>query len=148
LLPAAAGDAEGPVSATVFKIERGDGSDKIAYVRMFSGTIRIRDRVHYGGRHEDKVTAIGVFEHGATARRAPACAGEIAKLWGLSEVQIGDRIGEVGTDGTHYQFAPPTLEAVVVPRSSDDRARLLLALAQLAEQDPLINVRRDAARQE
>jgi ribosomal protection tetracycline resistance protein len=38
------------------------------------------------------------------------------------------------------------LESVVVPRDSDDRARLRVALAQLAEQDPLINVRQNDAR--
>jgi ribosomal protection tetracycline resistance protein len=148
LLPAAAGDAEGPVSGTVFKIERGAGGEKIAYVRMFSGTVRTRDRLRFGRGHEDKVTAIGVFERGSVARRTSASAGEIAKVWGLGDVQIGDHIGEAGTDGTDRQFAPPTLETVVVPRSSDDRARLPVALAQLAEQDPLINVRQDDARHE
>jgi ribosomal protection tetracycline resistance protein len=32
---------------------------------------------------------------------------------------------------------------VVVASKTDDRARLHVALAQLAEQDPLINVRQD-----
>jgi ribosomal protection tetracycline resistance protein len=148
LLPAAASDAEGPVSGTVFKIERGAGGEKIAYVRMFSGTVRTRDRLRFGRGHEDKVTAIGVFERGSVARRASVSAGEIAQVWGLGDVQIGDRLGAVGTDGTDHQFAPPTLETVVVPRRSDDRARLPVAHAQLAEQDPLINVRQDDARQE
>ncbi len=40
LLPATEGDADGPVSGTVFKVERGLAGEKIAYVRMFSGTIR------------------------------------------------------------------------------------------------------------
>src|SRR6266540_64911 len=40
LLPAAEGDAEGPVSGIVFKVERGPAEEKIAYVRMFSGTLR------------------------------------------------------------------------------------------------------------
>ncbi|WP_406383713.1 hypothetical protein [Streptomyces sp. NBC_01618] len=48
LLPASSGDAEGPVSGTVFKVERGPGGEKIAYVRMFSGTVRVRDRVPFG----------------------------------------------------------------------------------------------------
>jgi ribosomal protection tetracycline resistance protein len=148
LLPAAAADAEGPVSASVFKIERGTGGEKVAYVRMFSGTVRTRDRLPFGRGVEDKVTAIGVFERGSVARRTSVSAGEIAKVWGLSEIQIGDRIGEAGPGGTHHQFAPPTLETVVVSRSSDDRARLHVALAQLAEQDPLINVRQNAAGQE
>ena len=38
-------NAAGPVSGRVFKIERGPAGEKIAYVRMFSGTVRIRDRV-------------------------------------------------------------------------------------------------------
>ena len=48
LLPASSGDAEGPVSGTVFKIERGPAGEKIAYVRMFAGTLRARDRVRFG----------------------------------------------------------------------------------------------------
>jgi ribosomal protection tetracycline resistance protein len=46
------------------------------------------------------------------------------------------------------EFPPPTLESVVVPRYSDDGQRLRVALEQLAEQDPLINVRQDGAGQE
>ena len=65
LLPAAAGDPGGQVSATVFKIERGANGEKIAYVRMFSGTIHVRERLQFGRGLDDKVTAITVFEHGA-----------------------------------------------------------------------------------
>jgi ribosomal protection tetracycline resistance protein len=148
LLPSAVGAADGPVSGSVFKIVRGPAGEKVAYVRMFSGTVRTRDRLPFGRGLDDKVNAIGVFERGSIARRTSVSAGEIAKVWGLSEIQIGDRIGEAGPGGTHHQFAPPTLETVVVPRSSDDRARLHVALAQLAEQDPLINVRQNADSQE
>ncbi|MGC1214256.1 MAG: GTP-binding protein, partial [Micromonospora sp.] len=45
-------------------------------------------------------------------------------------------------------FSPPTLETVVVPCRAADRAALHGALAQLAEQDPLINLRQDDLRQE
>jgi ribosomal protection tetracycline resistance protein len=147
LLPASEGDPDGPVSGTVFKIERGASGEKIAYVRMFSGTIRTRDRLHFGPAREDKVTAIAVFELGPAAQRPSVSPGAVAKLWGLDEIQIGDRIGETGTNGAH-QFPPPTLETVVVPSIPDDKARLRVALAQLAEQDPLINVRQDDSREE
>src|SRR5438874_2018372 len=46
------------------------------------------------------------------------------------------------------EFPPPTLESVVVPRNADERHALRVALAQLAEQDPLINVRQDDTRRE
>ena len=48
-----------------------------------------------------------------------------------------------GPSRQQYRFPPPTLEAVVVPGDPDGAARLRLALAQLAEQDPLIDVRAD-----
>ena len=142
LLPSAAGDAEGPVSGTVFKVERGAAGEKIAYVRMFSGTIRVRD-AH--GRH--KVTAITVFEDGGAVRRTSVPAGRIATLWGLADVRIGDAVGARRGSAEHH-FAPPTLETVVVPDRPEDKGRLKLALAQLAEQDPLIDVRQDDSLQE
>jgi ribosomal protection tetracycline resistance protein len=46
------------------------------------------------------------------------------------------------------QFPPPTLETVVIPRKPDDKGALRVALAQLAEQDPLIGVRQDDTRGE
>jgi ribosomal protection tetracycline resistance protein len=148
LLPAAEGDTDGPVSGTVFKIERGAAGEKIAYVRIFSGTLRTRDRLRFGQDLEGKVTAISVSDRGSAVERAAVSAGEIGKLWGLGEIQIGDRIGQTGTAATQHQFAPPTLESAVVPRNPDDKGALRVALAQLAEQDPLINVRQDDTRQE
>jgi ribosomal protection tetracycline resistance protein len=147
LLPSSQRNPEGPATGAVFKIERGASGEKIAYVRMFSGTIQARDRLRFGRGLERKVTAISVFERGPAVPRPSVSAGEVAKLWGLAEIQVGDEIGETGTDRAHHQFPPPTLESVVVTRTRDDRARLRIALAQLAEQDPLINVRQDDIRQ-
>ncbi|MFF7236074.1 GTP-binding protein [Streptomyces collinus] len=48
LLPPASGDPDGPLSGTVFKVERGPAGEKIAYARIFSGTLRVRDRVPLG----------------------------------------------------------------------------------------------------
>jgi ribosomal protection tetracycline resistance protein len=148
LLPAADGDADGPVSGMVFKVERGPGGERIAYVRLFSGTVHTRDRLHFGRDREEKVTAISVFDHGTAVQRRAVSAGEIAKLRGLGEIQIGDRIGELPGRAIQREFLPPTLESVVVPLNPHDSQRLRVALAQLAEQDPLIDVRQDDTRQE
>ncbi|MGH3146446.1 MAG: GTP-binding protein, partial [Rubrobacter sp.] len=147
LLPAANGDVDGPVSGAVFKVERGTVGEKVAYVRMFSGTVRVRDRLHLG-QEEEKVTAISVFDRGLDYRRESVAAGQIGKLWGLGEVRIGDAVGGPRTTQERHYFAPPTLETVVVPRCSADRGALHVALTQLAEQDPLIDVRQDDTRQE
>lgn len=146
LLPAVEGDADGPVSGTVFKIERGPGGEKIAYARMFSGTVRQRDRLPVRGG-EAKVTAIRVFDRGAAAPAPLVAAGRIGKLWGLGGVQVGDAIGLPRLSQERRHFAPPTLETLILPRRPVDRGRLYAALAQLAEQDPLIDLRHDDARQ-
>ncbi len=149
LLPAAQGGLDGPASGIVFKVERGPAGEKIAYVRMFSGTLRTRDRLRFGRGGEDKVTAISVFDHGSAVERASVGAGRIAKLWGLTGVQIGDVIGtSPRTTAGDRHFAPPTLETVVVPRNRADKGALHVALTQLAEQDPLINLRQDDLREE
>ena len=148
LLPAAEGDAEGPVSGIVFKVERGPAEEKIAYVRMFSGTLRTRDRLQFRRGNEGKVTAIGVFDRGSAVQRASVAAGQIGKLWGLGDIQIGDTIGASEPASQDHYFAPPTLETVVVPCRAADKGALHVALTQLAEQDPLINLRQDDIRQE
>src|SRR5206468_2702807 len=147
LLPAAARNADARPSGSVFKIERGPAGEKIAYVRMFAGTVRVRDRLRIGDDVERKVTAVAVFDDGPAVRRSAVVAREIGKLWGLPEIQIGDPVGEPHRAVEHH-FAPPTLETVVVPRSPRERGALRAALSQLAEQDPLINVRQDDLRQE
>jgi len=145
-LPATRGDAAGPVSGTVFKVERGPAGEKIAYVRMFSGALHVRDRLPPGG--DQRITAISVFERGPAARREEVRAGQIGKLWGLRDIQTGDTLGTPPAGRPRHRFAPPTLETVVTPGRRADSGALHTALTQLAEQDPLIGLRRDDVRGE
>ena len=123
---------DGPLSGTVFKVERGPAGEKIAYVRLYSGTLRVRDRLDAG-----KVTAIREVASGA----AEASGGQIAKVWGL-DVRIGDTLGDARSS-TDRHFAPPTLETVVTPVCRSMGGQLHAALTELAEQDPLIDLRQD-----
>ena len=147
LLPAGRGDERGPVSANVFKIERGQAGEKIAYLRLFSGTLAVRDRL--ADYKDAKVTAMSVFDGGAAVARESMTAGQIGKLWGLGRARVGDSIGapRPGRRPTGF-FGPPTLETVIVPARRADKPRLHAALTQLAEQDPLINLRQDDVRGE
>jgi ribosomal protection tetracycline resistance protein len=148
LLPTAQGDVDGPESGTVFKVERGAAGEKIAYVRMFSGTVRMRERLRFREHEEGKVTAISVFDRGPAVPSASVAAGQIGKIWGLGDIQIGDTIGIPSPRGEQHHFSPPTLETVVAPVRTEDKGALHLALTQLAEQDPLINLRQDDIRHE
>lgn len=153
LLPGSAGDPEGPLSGSVFTMERGLAGERIAYVRLTSGTLHVRDRppLHRDGAvvGEGRVTALSVFDHGTAVPAPSAAAGRIARVWGLGEVRIGDTVGAPAqAPGAAHHFSPPNLETVVAARRPADRAALHTALGQLAEQDPLINLRRDEDRGE
>lgn len=150
LLPSADRDASGPASGTVFKIERGPSREKIAFVRMFSGTLRTRDRLRIGADPPSvaTVTAIDVFDRGTTQRRPATRAGDIAKVHGLSTARIGDTFGPTARTVVRHAFAPPTLETAIVPSHPSEKRAVFDALADLAEQDPLIDLRQDDSRQE
>jgi ribosomal protection tetracycline resistance protein len=157
-LPCSRGDADAPLDGYVFKIERDEAGAKVAYVRIFDGTLRVRDRVVCGDRDVAvKVTGVSVTGAGsaASAGLAPgagveadgARTGQIARVRGLHDARIGDTVrapeakpGERANAGG--LFAPPTLETAVLPVSGTDRVALHAALAQLTEQDPLIGLRR------
>src|SRR5207247_9444903 len=95
--------------------------EKIGDVRMFAGAVHLRDRPPPGA---GRITAISVFEQGAAARRERVRAGQIGKLWGLRDIQIGDTLGVPPAGRSRHRFAPPTLETVVTPRRRAANAAL------------------------
>ena len=120
---------------------------KIAYVRMFSGTVRVRDLLRFDRDEEE----------GHRSMRIRAWLGRPARVGrrGTNRQALGSRGSSdrgrdrrTADDPGALPFAPPTLEAVVVPRRPADKGALHVALTQLAEQDPLINLRQDDIRQE
>lgn len=152
LLPAGVADTSGEPSAVVFKVDRGAGGEKISYVRSFGGELHTRDvlpvRSPDGRQTEARITGIRVFDQGRELQTDVLADRQIGKLRGLADARIGDVIGTgAGRQLDHY-FTPPTLETVIDPVDPADRGRLRVALDQLAEQDPLINVRADDVRGE
>ncbi len=143
LLSGAQGDSEAPVSGRVFKIERTSSGERVAYARLFAGTLRPRERVPVGGE-EAKATAIRVFAPAGAPRSTVVSAGEMAAISGLGTVRVGDAIGVPPPGGdVAARFPRPTLEAVVFAQRPEDSGRLRAVLSQLADQDPLIDVRQD-----
>ncbi|WP_426504036.1 GTP-binding protein [Dactylosporangium sp. McL0621] len=123
-LPTAGNRQTAPLRATVFKIDR----ERVAYVRVFEGVLRTRDRIG-----EEKVTAIN------DGRREHLGPGGIGRVQGLRHIRLGDTIG-TGEATPEAVFAPPTLEATIEPDDPARRRDLHRALQRLAEQDPLIDL--------
>ncbi len=136
---------------TVFKIERDTAGHRVAYVRLHSGTLAARDPLALFHRsatgsvveRAGRATAVSTFDRGTHAADTAAHSGDIAKVAGLAEVEIGDQLGGWDPDQGGRHFAPPGLEAVVQARHPADRPALFEALRELAEQDPLIDARLD-----
>ncbi|WP_028937230.1 elongation factor G [Pseudonocardia spinosispora] len=152
LLPSVSPTEEGaPPTGTVFKIETVSEGEKVAYLRMRTGSVSVRDRLslHRIGRsgevseHSVKVTGIEVFRDGAARRVDTVGAPDIGRLHGVEDVRIGDSLGPVEAEPDDTHFSPPTLETVIRPRFAHDGPRLSAALRRLAERDPLIDLREE-----
>ena len=141
----------GGLRATVFKIERGRADEKVAFVRVHDGTLQSRETVPFYRRDQHgavvelhgRVSWTKVFVQGAQTREQPAVAGDIAKVWGLKDIRIGDQLGSADKLPDAGVFAPPNLETMVRPERPQDGPRLFAALARMAEHDPFIGARRD-----
>lgn len=143
LRPARHARTDGPPSGTIFKVERGEAGERLAYLRMFGGTLRVRDTVG-----ADRVTGIDIFADGAARTSDAITAGQIGRLRGLGSARVGDDVGVRTTESPTPSFAPPSLETAVVAARREERGALHAALSELADQDPLINLRQDDERQE
>ena len=140
-------DVDAPLGGVVFAIRRGDDGAKLVQVRVGCGTLRVRAHVDLGHGREERVTDIRVHRPGGAQTSATLVAGQIGVVRGLESARIGDPLG-AWTRRSSDQFVRPSLETVVDPVDPADRVSLYTALGQLAEQDPLIDVRQDDGRRE
>ena len=109
---------------------------------MFSGEVRTRQRLELPEGRVGKVMGVQVFRDGQWGRAEAAGAGQVARLLGLGEVRVGDGFGTSSRAEDHH-FPPPTLESSVRACDPAQEPALRAALAQLADQDPLIAARTD-----
>lgn len=147
-LPRASADAEAEASGVVFKIDREPSGARVAYIRLFQGHLKVRERARIGRGDAQKITAIEVFGPNGLTQSSAISAGEIGKLWGLKDIQIGDVVGQRDMIRKVDHFAPPTLETGIFTPTPGDMPKLFAGLTKLAEQDPLINLRQDDVRHE
>ncbi len=141
LLPLPRPDEAGaPVSATVFAVDR-DERGRRAWVRVWAGEVRNRDRLSLGARRPERVTEVAVSTPEGLVVAPTVRAGQIAVLRGPA-ARIGDTIGGPPRRGPHH-VAPAALQALVEPEDPSQRSALFAGLGELAEEDPLIDLRLD-----
>ncbi|RAK30502.1 ribosomal protection tetracycline resistance protein [Actinoplanes lutulentus] len=130
----------GPVAGTVFAVDR-DSHGRRAWLRLWSGRLRVRDRVDLGGSRPQTVTQVGVSAPEGVLVRPEATAGQIVAVRGLT-ARIGQHVGDPPRRHL-YRFPPPTRQALVEPIEASQRLALFAGLAELADEDPLVDLRLD-----
>lgn len=131
---------DGPLAGTVFAVDR-DGHGRRAWLRLWSGQLRVRDRVRLAGAGPQTVTQIAVTEPAGVLVRPSASAGQIAAVRGLS-ARVGQHVGNPPRRHA-YRFPPATRQALVEPVEPAQRLAMFAGLTELADEDPLVDLRLD-----
>ncbi|KWX79719.1 GTP-binding protein [Paenibacillus jilunlii] len=136
----ACGSLELPVSGIVYNIQRDKSMGRMAFVRLYQGTIRNRDTVmNYTQDVQGKVTQIRKVEGGRTEDVGALEAGDIAVVYGLSGVRIGDVLGVPDASPQEAKLAVPLLTVRVHWDAAVDEHEVIGAFQELADEDPLLD---------
>lgn len=139
--PLAGGDAESPLSGVVFKIERDKTMGRMAYVRLYEGSLRNRDTVfNHTLNLSEKVTQIRKIDGNRTEDIGLLQAGDIAAVCGLSHVRIGDVLGRPDAIPAEAKLAVPLLTVRAHPANDAEYRAVADALQELSDEDPLLDV--------
>lgn len=139
------GDPSAPLSAYVYKVEFTQGR-KRAYLRLFSGSLAVRQRVPVTGQEQPvQVKALLALGQGALSAAQELAAGDVGVVPDAPELRCGDFLGAVTRRRGASDWAQPLLQLSLTPDVPGERPRLLDALSQLTQEDPLLSVEPDAA---
>ena len=128
------------LSGVIYKTEHGDHGT-LAHCRMFGGELHVRDRAAVVGARAGVITSVRRSTPEGWADVSVARAGDVVQVRGIGSARAGSWIGEAIAGRVTRQFPAPALESVVEPVNPAHRGRLFSALRELAEVDPLINLR-------
>lgn len=132
------GDDE-PFSALVFKILTDEYVGKLAFIRIYSGTIKTGMMVYNPGKNENE--RIGrILRMNADEREdlTEAGAGDIVALVGLKKSTTGDTL----CDKSHQivlenmVFPEPVIKVAIEPKTKASQERMNTAILKLQEEDP------------
>ena len=134
----------------VFAIDRRFAGEKVAYVRLFEGSLHARQTLIYTQRepngqikeHTETISGLELVALGSNDQDANLIGpGDIAKVRGLSAVRVGARLGKADSIQLNQHFPPPGLETIVHVASEAKKAKLHAALLAMSDEDPLIQAR-------
>ena len=132
-------------AARVFKIGRDDQGNRLTYLKITGGELRVKDFVT-NGAWEEKVNQIRVYSGQKYETVSEAEAGTIWAVTGLRQTKAGEGLGEEKAAFVSMP-APVLTYRLLFPEGCDPRA-MLPKLRRLEEEEPELHLVWDSELQE
>ena len=123
--------------ARVFKITRDERGERLTWLKVTGGQLRVREVLH-GPNWEEKVNQIRLYSGAKFTAVDVAPAGTVCAVTGLTHTTAGEGLGaEENWTGPRLE---PVLSYQVIPPEGVDASTLLERLRRLEEEDPQLQV--------
>ncbi|MEI8049291.1 MAG: elongation factor G [Bacteroidota bacterium] len=139
-------DSEEPFAALAFKIATDPFVGRIAFFRVYSGTLQSGSYVlNASTGKKERISRIMQMHANKQIPLDSIEAGDIGAAVGFKQIRTGDTL----CDEKHpiilesMTFPEPVISVAIEPRTQDDVDKLDLALLKLAEEDPTFKIRTD-----
>ena len=139
-------DDKAPFSALAFKIMADPFVGKLAFFRIYSGTLQAGTYVYNSTKgKKERVGRILRMHANHREEVQEAYTGDIGGIVGLKDTTTGDTL----CDEKHpiilekMEFPDPVISVAVEPKTKADQEKMGIALQKLAEEDPTFRVHTD-----
>ena len=132
-------DEKGPLSALAFKIVTDPYVGKLAYFRVYSGTVEAGSYVLNSSKNKRERLGRILLMHANKREEVEVVhAGEIAAAVGLKDTGTGDTLCDEKAPIIleKMEFPEPVISVAIEPKTKASQDKMAIALAKLAEEDP------------
>ncbi len=137
---------EAPFSALAFKIMTDPFVGKLAFFRVYSGTLSAGSYVYNSTKgKKERIGRILQMHANHREEIEMAYAGDIAAAVGLKDTTTGDTLCDEKKEIVleSMEFPDPVISVAVEPKTKADQEKMGIALQKLAEEDPTFRVHTD-----
>ncbi len=128
-----------PFSALAFKIATDPYVGKLAFTRVYSGTIESGSYVYNSTKGKrERIGRILMMHANKREEIEKAYAGDIVAIIGLKDTTTGDTLCDMDNEVIleKMEFPDPVISVAIEPKTKASQEKMGIALSKLAEEDP------------